>query len=93
MKNPGLWLQIRMETPESLPEVILDGERITLIQCLELIVEGGKPEVKFDEIKFRLRHYETAQERGTQSGGVTEIYMDSMINAPRYKDSKPEGTK
>lgn len=85
MKNPGLWLQIRMETPESLPEVILDGQRITYIQALELIVNAAQTEPSFDAIKFRLRHHETAEERGTEHGGSTEIYKESGINAPRYK--------
>lgn len=85
MKNPGLWLQIRMETPESLPEVILNGERITYIQALELIVDAKQEEVSFDAVKFKLRHHETAEERGTDNGGTSLIYMESSLSDPRYK--------
>lgn len=84
MKNPGLWLQIRMETSESIPEVILEGERITLIQALELVVNSEGSEGRLDDVRLRLRHYEPAEERGTQFGGASEIYKESKIGAPRY---------
>lgn len=87
MKSKGPWLQIRLETPDSLPEVILDGEFITYLQKLELSVDAAQMEPTFDALKFRLRHHESAKERDSEIGGSTEIYKESAIGKTRYKHS------
>ena len=85
MKSKGPWLQIRMETVDSLPEVIVDGEFITYLQKLELSVDAAQTEASFDAVKFRVRHYETAKERGSETGGVSEIYKEGSVGTSRYK--------
>lgn len=87
MKSKGPWLQIRMETPSSLPEVILDGEFITFLQKLELSVDAAQSEVSFDAVKFRLKHHETSEETETGYAGASEIYKESMLGNKRYKHS------